>query len=63
MAATETNARQTADTDRRDGAKPHTTPSARLVNHGRTLHEGGRGRIGIDEFSQGWFLLHTVIVQ
>jgi len=32
-------------------------------DHGRTLHEGGRGRIGIDEFSQGWFLLHTVIVQ
>ena len=41
MAATDTNARQTADTDRRDGAKPHTTPSARLVNHGRTLHVPG----------------------
>lgn len=41
MATTDTNARQTADTDGRDGAKPHTTPSARLVNHGGTLHVPG----------------------
>jgi uncharacterized RmlC-like cupin family protein len=28
-------------TDRRDGATPHATPSAHLVNHGRTLHIPG----------------------
>jgi quercetin dioxygenase-like cupin family protein len=39
MTGADTHAR--GDTARREGAGPPTTPSARLVNHGRTLHVPG----------------------